>query len=122
MVEEERGDYGVLLAAMLTRLGLITGFSFSMAGSRYDQRKNLEEANAIGTEYARADLLPSRRQRREGRGLLRGYLDQRILFYTTHSDNQLCQINATTAKLQAELWGGLPTPTAVQSRLSRFQE
>src|ERR1700739_4088571 len=59
MAEEERGDFGVLLAAMLTLLALIIGFTFSMAGTRYDQRKNLEEeeANAIGTEYARADLL-----------------------------------------------------------------
>ncbi len=42
-------------------LGLIIGFSFSMAISRYDQRKNYEEAeaNAIGTEYVRADLLPA---------------------------------------------------------------
>lgn len=32
-----------------------------MAASRYDQRKNLEpeEANAIGTQYVRADLLPA---------------------------------------------------------------
>ena len=31
-----------------------------MAITRYDQRKNYEEAeaNAIGTEYVRADLLP----------------------------------------------------------------
>jgi hypothetical protein len=36
MVEEERGDYGVLLAGMLTLLGLIIGFSFFMASSRYD--------------------------------------------------------------------------------------
>ena len=105
MVEEERGDYGVLLAAMLTLLGLIIGFSFSMASSRYDQRKNLEEeeANAIGTEYLRADLLPADSVEKV-RGLLRNYLDQRILFYTTRSDDQLRQINARTAKLQAELW------------------
>ena len=50
-----------VLAATLTLLGLIIGFSFSMAISRYDQRKNYEEAeaNAIGTEYVRADLLPA---------------------------------------------------------------
>jgi hypothetical protein len=43
----------------LTLPALIIGFSFSMATTRYDQRKNYEEqeANAIGTEYARADLL-----------------------------------------------------------------
>ena len=46
MAEDERGDYGVLLAAMLTLLGLIIAFTFSMAGTRYDQRKNLEEEEA----------------------------------------------------------------------------
>ena len=49
-------------AAALTLLGLIIGFSFSMATGRYDLRKSYEEAeaNAIGTEYVRADLLPRR--------------------------------------------------------------
>ena len=57
--EEMREDFNVIQAATLTLLALIIGFSFSMAISRYDQRKNLEEeeANAIGTEYVRADLL-----------------------------------------------------------------
>ncbi len=54
-------DLDTIVSATLTLLGLIIGFSFSMAISRYDQRKNYEEAeaNAIGTEYLRADLLPS---------------------------------------------------------------
>ena len=84
MVEEERGDYGVLLAAMLTLLGLIIGFSFSMAVSRYDQRKNYEEAeaNAIGTEFVRADLLPASEVSKV-RDLLRKYTAQRVLFYET---------------------------------------
>ena len=114
MAEEERGVYGVLLAAMLTLLGLIIGFSFSMASSRYDQRKNLEEeeANAIGTEYVRADLLPADSAEKVRR-LLRSYLDQRILFYTTRSDDQLRQINATTAKLQAALWDAVKAPASM---------
>ena len=109
MAEEERGDYGVLLAAMLTLLGLIIGFTFSMAGTRYDQRKNLEEeeANAIGTEYVRADLLSTAVSERV-RGLLRRYLDQRILFYTSSGD-QLREVNATTAELQTELWKTVKT-------------
>ena len=58
--DEQREDLGVILGATLTLLALIIGFSISMASSRYDQRKNLEEAeaNAIGTEMLRADLLP----------------------------------------------------------------
>src|SRR5258705_7780664 len=58
-------DFKIVLGATLTLLGLIVGFTFSMAVSRYDQRKNLEEqeANAIGTEYVRADLLRSEERR-----------------------------------------------------------
>jgi hypothetical protein len=46
---ELREDFGTILAAALTLLGLLIGFSFSMATNRYDQRKNYEdaEANAI---------------------------------------------------------------------------
>src|SRR6478735_3368131 len=58
--EQREDDLCLILGATLTLLALIIGFSISMASSRYDQRKNLEEAeaNAIGTEMLRADLLP----------------------------------------------------------------
>ncbi len=109
--EAVRADFGVVLAAALTLLGLIIGFSFSMAISRYDQRKNYEEAeaNAIGTEYLRADLLPAADAAR-ARTLLRSYLDQRVLFYTTSDAQQLRQINADAAKLQADLWSAVQAP------------
>jgi hypothetical protein len=42
--KDEREDFDTVLAAALTLLAL--GFSFSMAASRYDQRKNHEEAEA----------------------------------------------------------------------------
>src|SRR5271170_1378472 len=88
-------DAGLVLGATLTILGLIIGFTFSMAISRYEQRKNYEEAeaNAIGTEYVRADLLPAADAQRV-RALLRNYLDERILFYRTRNEQQLRQINA----------------------------
>src|ERR1700755_1738542 len=56
--EEDREDFNIVRTATLTLLALLVGFSLSMAVGRYDQRKNLEEgeANAIGTEYVRADL------------------------------------------------------------------
>jgi len=108
-------DLDIIVSATLTLLGLIIGFSFSMAISRYDQRKNYEEAeaNAIGTEYLRADLLPSA-DRSNARALLRNYLDQRILFYETRDDNALSQIDATTAQLQTELWSAVRTPAGAQ--------
>ena len=112
-------NYRVILAATLTLLALIIGFSFSMATNRYDQRKNYEEAeaNAIGTEYVRAGLLPATDAERL-HVLLGKYLDQRILFYTTRDRQQLAQINASTAQLQMEMWSivenparSKPTPT-----------
>jgi hypothetical protein len=111
MEEGVREDFGVILAATLSILGLIIGFSFSMAINRYDQRKNCEEAeaNAIGTEYLRADLLPPA-DAATVRALLKNYLNQRVLFYTTRHEEQLRGINATTAQLQAELWSAAQAP------------
>ena len=99
--ENEREDFSTIMSAILTLLGLIIGFSFSMAISRYDQRKNLEEAeaNAIGTAYVRADFLPAADAARV-HSLLGEYTDQRIAFYSTRDDRQLRQIDAATARLR----------------------
>ncbi len=101
----ERDDFGVVLGAILTLLGLLIGFTFSMAVTRYDQRKNCEEteANSIGTEYLRADLLPAGDGARL-RELLRKYTDARLLFYTTRRPKTLAKINANTSDLQNQLW------------------
>jgi hypothetical protein len=55
----ERAEFDLVRNAMFTLLGLIIGFAISMAVSRYDLRKSLEEseANAIGTEYLRLDFM-----------------------------------------------------------------
>ena len=113
--EEERDDFGIVLSATLTLLGLLIGFTFSMAVSRYDQRKLYEEAeaNAIGTEYVRADLLPAA-DGAKVRDLLKSYLDQRLLFYTIRSPWKLAKINADTAELQNELWSAVRQQAAAQ--------
>src|ERR1700754_2681360 len=114
ITEDLRADYGVVFGATLTLLGLIIGFSFSMAIGRYDQRKNYEEeeANAIGTEYLRTDLLPANGDR--ARELLRQYTDLRIRFYTTREDDQLRQIAADTDRLQNEMWVTVSRPALTQ--------
>jgi hypothetical protein len=97
--------FDVIQAATLTLLALIIGFSFSMAIERYDQRKNYEEAeaNAIGTEYVRLDLMPAN-DAAKVRTLLAGYVAQRILFYTTRNPAELHDIDDRTARMQAALW------------------
>ncbi|MGA7410999.1 MAG: hypothetical protein WBW33_10970 [Bryobacteraceae bacterium] len=104
-----RADFDLVLSATLTLLALIIGFSFSMAISRYDQRKNYEEAeaNAIGTEYVRADLLPNADAAAKIKSLLSTYTDERILFYTTRDPSELERVNARVAQLQNELWAAV---------------
>jgi len=105
MEAEEREDLGMILGSTLTLLGLIIGFTFSMAISRYDQRKNYEEeeANAIGTEYVRADLLPADSAEKV-RLLLREYAGERIKFYVLRWQRDLDPVNVRTAELQDQMW------------------
>jgi hypothetical protein len=112
---DERQDLDIVVAATLTLLGLIIGFSFSMAVNRYDQRKNYEaaEANAIGTEYVRADLLPADDAVRV-RELLGKYVSQRIAFYLSDKD-RTGEARSNTAKLQAELWSAVVHAAPPQS-------
>jgi len=68
-----------VLAAMLGLLALLLAFTFSAALQRYEDRSQtvVAEANAIGTTYLRARLLP-REMQDEVQALLRQYLDVRI--------------------------------------------
>lgn len=115
LADDEKDDFGVVQAATLTLLALIIGFSFSMATSRYDLRKNYEEAeaNAIGTEWVRTGLLPSSDAVRV-RAQLRRYTDLRIAFYRTRSADELRHINAETAQLQNDLWNAVQVPAMQQ--------
>jgi len=103
--EDKRADFDLVRAATLTLLGLIIGFTFQMAISRYDQRKTYEreEANAIGTEYLRADLLPAE-DADKVRALLSKYLQQRLLFYTVDDAASLARVDSETTNLENALW------------------
>ncbi len=113
--EGARKDLDMVLTATLTLLGLLIGFSFSMATGRYDQRKSLEEqeANAIGTELVRAGLLQPAAATRV-RALLSNYLDQRVLFYVSNEEQQLREINTHTTQLQSDLWFAVQTSATAQ--------
>jgi hypothetical protein len=112
----EREDFGIVQGTALTLLGLLIGFTFSMAMSRYEQRKNYEEAeaNAIGTEYVRAGLLPDAEAARVHE-LLRDYLDQRVLFYTTRDVQLLRRIDTDTTQLQNKLWSTVQARAVAQA-------
>lgn len=79
-----------------------------MAIDRHDQRERLEEgeANAISTEYLRADLLPAQAAIAT-KHLLKEYLNQRIQFYTEQNPEKILKINQTTDQLQSDLWNAV---------------
>ena len=117
-VAEDDDNLSLVVGATLTLLGLIIGFTFSMAGTRYDQRRVYEEAeaNAIGTEYVRADLMGPN-QAAAAKKLLLQYLDYRIAFYQSPYGQQLRRNDERTTAYQAQLWhsilpaaAGEPTP------------
>jgi len=115
-VSDERNEaLSLILGATLTLLALIIGFSFSMATNRYDQRKAFEEAeaNAIGTELLRADLL-SPADASSVRKLLGDYLDQRIAFYINKDDMRRTRIDERISQLEANLWAVVRVPAQAQ--------
>jgi len=77
--EGEGGQEGYVVSAVLGLLALLLGFTFSMATDRFDARRALvlEEANAVGTAYLRAQLLDEPHRQRTTDLLLR-YTDTRI--------------------------------------------
>jgi hypothetical protein len=113
---ETSADLGIIQTATLTLLGLIIGFTFSMAIARYDLRQTYEEAeaNAIGTEFLRADLLPNKTAETI-KGLLNEYLDQRILFYSKQDQETAKQITQRTIALENALWNELLPIARTQS-------
>jgi hypothetical protein len=112
----EKDEYGVVLGATLTLLGLLIGFSFSMAIGRYDQRKDYEEeeANAIGTEYLRADLIADPAARSAVQAQLVQYLDLRIQRYQTHASVDVTELGNKTTQLQNEMWSTVRNAAVAQ--------
>ncbi len=115
----ERAEFDLVRNAMFTLLGLLIGFAIAMAVSRYDLRKSLEEseANAIGTEFLRLDLMPAD-VAAKARALLRTYADERIAFYALMNSDELANNAAATADTANALWTAIApatraAPTAV---------
>jgi hypothetical protein len=96
------GQVGAVLGGLLGLLGLLLGFSFGIVESRYSARKALvvQEANAIGTSYLRAALLPEARGAKI-RSLLRGYVDLRLRPATPAA---LQDAIASSGQIHGELW------------------
>lgn len=101
---------GEMVAATLGLLAFILGFTFGLAATRYDAKRQLlvDEANAVGTTYLRAEMLPEGRD--EIRALLREYVDVRIAAVVP---GKLAEGIRRSEELQNQLWR-LTVPIAVK--------
>jgi len=90
-----------LLSAALGLLALLLGFTFSLALSRHEARRDLvlQEANALGTLWLRVQLLEE-----PGRSLmaplLRAYVDERLEW----SENNWESLGVRSNDIQQKLW------------------
>ncbi len=103
--QEEQAEIGPVLGAMLGLLGLLLGFAFSGATSRYIDRDViiLHEANAIGTAYLRADLLDEP-ARASLKNLLRMYAADRLAMFREPDLERAAPIADRLASHQARIW------------------
>jgi len=105
---EDRGSSNVstLESAVFGLLALMLGFTFAMALSRFEARRDavLNEANAIGTTALRARLLPEP-ERKEVLQLLKQYVKIRLeITQRPVSRTELMTAISQSNALQESLW------------------
>ena len=100
--EEKESPVGGMVGATLGLLAFMLAFTFGLAASRFEDRRQvlLSEANAIGTTYLRAKMLPEP-MRTEAQNLLREYVDVRL---DAVQPGKLDQAVVKSEELQNRLW------------------
>ena len=107
---EKESSVGTMVAATLGLLAFLLAFTFGLVAQRFDARRLtiVDEANAIGTTYLRAALLPEP-ERSECRRLLRDYVDTRL---AAVEPGKLERAVAESTALHARLWKRAVTAAA----------
>lgn len=100
------GQEGYIVSAVLGLLALLMGFTFALAVDRFEARRALvlEEANAIGTTYLRAQLLNEPHRQRIS-GLLVRYVDNRLALAKA-GPGQFGDLLAMNDQIITDLWAG----------------
>jgi hypothetical protein len=87
---EDESSFSTIIGATLGLLAFMLAFTFGIAAERYQTRKQLllNEVNAIGTTYLRAELLREP-HRNEVQKLLREYVDIRANLARERTNQQI---------------------------------
>jgi hypothetical protein len=99
---ESGGALGTFVGAGIGLLAFFLAFTFGFAGSRFEERRRLvlDEANALGTAYLRAQLVPDPHGS-EIQRMLREYTDTRI---EATQPGKLPAALARSEELHRRLW------------------
>jgi hypothetical protein len=104
--EEKEAPLGTMVGATLGLLAFVLAFTFGLAAARFDARRQvlLDEANAIGTTYLRAGMLPEHGE--EVRRLLRDYVTTRLELV---QPGKLAEGIRKSENIQQQLWNEAQT-------------
>ena len=105
--EHLREPFGVLQAALLSLVGLVLAFGLALAVGRYETRRAavVDDANAIGTTYLRAQTL-AEPARTRSLALLRSYNDTSIALSGERPGSDSAKRTAAEGvRIQRALWG-----------------
>lgn len=97
-------------SGLMSLLGIMLAFSFSVSSSRYEERRALlnQESLSIGTAYFRVGLLNDITLRNNLRSLLKNYLDAKIRFYNQYQNRSTEQekksLENELINLQIAIW------------------
>jgi hypothetical protein len=98
---------GIVVGGLLGLLAFTLGLTISTATARFEDRRRtaLDEANAIGTAWLRAEAIGHPRGHEIGR-LLETYAQHRVAWLTAPRDSAvLARASAETSRLQTLMWG-----------------
>lgn len=100
--QDDRAPVGSIVAATLGLLAFLLAFTFGIAATKFEERRILviDEANAIGTTYLRAEYLPETYQT-EIEKLLKEYVFIRL---EALKPGKLAQGIKRSEELQEKLW------------------
>ncbi len=105
--EHLREPVGILQAALLGLVGLVLAFGLALAVGRYESRRTavVDETNAIGTTYLRAQTLPEPVRTQSLVRLVR-YTDTVVVISSSIPGSaEEREAEAAGDRLQRELWG-----------------
>jgi hypothetical protein len=102
---EKKFHTGPVVTACLSLLAFMLAIVFGAVDARFYELKHvvLDEANAIGTAFIRADLLP-KTDRAEVRQLLHEYVNLHVEAMQNGTEEQIEQAINRSEELQSDLW------------------